>query len=141
MENTSRAQGRTVIHALAACVVVFSPHLARAADAAGIVWIGGGAGGVECPSFVSVMERARAAGLGTVEYVSQTQGFMNYVVGFQTGYNMQTPNTCDIFAHVSSDQVLAWAENWCRANPLLKFGGGMIALAKERYKYRSVVCR
>jgi hypothetical protein len=86
------------------------------------------------------MERAKKAGIGTFDYVNEIQGYSMYVAGFQTAYNLQTPNTCDIFASYNDEQLLTWLENYCREKPLEKFGAGVVALAKEVYPKRLQTC-
>ena len=87
------------------------------------------------------MERAKKHGLGTVGYVNETSGFVMFLTGFQTAYNVQTPNTCDIFGAFSTDQLLAWAENYCRREPLKKFSTAVVALAEEVHPKRVQSCR
>lgn len=102
---------------------------------------GGGVGAVECPRFVEVMETAKIDKEGSVEYAIKTQGYVMYLSGFQTAYNIQTPNTCDIFDGLSGNQLLAWTENYCQANPLKKFSSSVVALAQEVYPNRSQKCK
>jgi len=127
---------------IALCLAFSCGMPANAADADGIVmvWLGQGAGALECPRVVSFMTRARVAATGTLEYSIKTQGFMNFIAGFQTAYNMQTSQTCDIFSGISAQEALEWTENWCRANPSQNFGIGVSALARERYPQRSTAC-
>ena len=103
--------------------------------------VGGGVGGVDCPQFASAMSRAKTQGIGSVGYANETYGFTMYVLGFQTAYNLQTKDTCDIFGNFSTDQLLAWLDNYCQANPLQKFGSAVIALAQEIYGNRVRSCQ
>jgi hypothetical protein len=128
------------LRAIAACAL-FAVAPVLAFDSTGMYITGGGVGAVECPRFVSVMDRAKKFGTGTAGYVDETYGFAMYVVGFQTGYNLQTPQTCDIFAGLSSDQLLSWLENYCRAYPLERFSGAVVALAKEVHPRRARQCK
>ena len=124
-----------------ACFSLLAPLSAVAEDASGSFYTGGGVGSVDCPSFVSSMERAKKHGVGSLGYVNEMQGFVMYISGFQTAYNAQTPDTCDIFAHFSDNQLLAWAENYCSNNPLKKYGSAVLALAREVHPRRSRVCK
>lgn len=122
--------------------LLLSSSVVWSADAAsGSYVIGGGVGSVDCPKFTETMERARAAGLGTLTYVTETAGFQMYVAGFQTAYNRQTPKTCDVFGGFTSDQLLAWLDNYCKAHPLDRFGSAVIALAKEAHPRRLQTCK
>jgi hypothetical protein len=105
---------------------------AFASDADGSYYVGGGAGAVTCPEFSDVMRAARAGGIGSVQYVHQTEGYTMYVLGYQTGYNQQAPATYNIFANISPDQALAWIDNYCQAHPLGTFSEGLRALAASR---------
>ena len=69
------------------------------------------------------------------------QGFINFVFGFRTAYNIQTPQTCDIFGQFNDEQLLAWLENYCRTQPLERFGTALIALAKEAHPRRLQSCK
>jgi hypothetical protein len=124
----------------AAQLTLASPH-ATSADEQGRYWHGGGVGAVECPAFVETLERAKRAGLGSIEYVSQTQGYVMFLSGSQTAYNLRTAETCNIFSGVSTDQKLFWIENYCRRNPLEKFSGAVVALAEEVHPRRQRSCK
>ena len=114
------------------CLIIALPSYA--ADGKGAFFLGGGAGGVKCPEFVADMERARSKRFGTPAYVNVTQGFTMYILGFQSGYNMNKPDTYDIFPDDKGDYpLLSWVENWCRARPTSRFGDGVIALAQDRH--------
>lgn len=116
-------------------------QISQSADADDRFWLGGGAGGVMCPQFVTSMEKARSLGIGSVGYVTETQGFTMYLLGFRTGYNLSTHETCDIFAGEEKEYpLLSWAENYCRVNSSSRFADAVIALAKERHPRRQRVC-
>lgn len=122
---------------LGLAVVVGSAH---ASDTGGGFFIAGGAGGVTCPNFVSVMERARLDGTGSVAYANETQGFTMYILGFETGYNMAEPSTYDVFPNeTTAYPLLSWVENWCRVHPTAHFGEGVVALAKHSYPMRQQI--
>lgn len=116
-------------------------QISVAADANGRFLLGGGVGGVQCPEFVASMEKARSLRIGTVGYVRETQGFTMYLLGFRSGYNVATPDTCDVFAGEENDYpLLAWAENWCRTHSSSRFGDAVVALAAERFPHRQRAC-
>ena len=124
-----------------AAVLSCSAQLSYSADADGRFWLGGGAGGVKCPQFVASMEKARSLRIGSLGYVEETQGFTMYLLGFKTGYNMSTQDTCDIFPGEEKDYpLLSWAENYCRSNPSSRFADAVVVLAKERHPKRQRVC-
>jgi hypothetical protein len=87
------------------------------------------------------MERARNFGLGTVGYATEIQGYAMFLAGFRNAYNLQTPRTCDIFDGFSSEQQLAWVENFCRQQPLEKFHSAVVALAQEVHPRRLQSCK
>ena len=116
-------------------------QISQSADENGRFWLGGGAGGVKCPQFVASMEKARSLGIGSLGYAEATQGFTMYLLGFKTGYNMSTQDTCDIFPGEEKDYpLLSWAENYCRSNPSSRFADAVVVLAKERHPKRQRVC-
>ena len=129
-----------------ACLILIvslaTASLAHAADQTGNFWRGGGVGGVACPKFVATMERARSLGIDSPAYAHETQGYIMYILGFRTGYNMSATDTCDIFSGEEDDlyPLLAWSENWCRAHSESKFSEAVIALAVERQPGRMKEC-
>jgi hypothetical protein len=83
------------------------------------------------------MEKARTHGVDTLGYVHETSGFVMYLLGFQTGYNMSTTDTFDIFPGTDGDYpLLSWVENYCRANPASNFGRGVTELAQAIHAKR-----
>lgn len=112
-------------------------QISFAADKDGLFFMGGGAGGVKCPDFVASMEKGRAQGINSLGYVQETQGFTMYILGFQTGYNMGSSNTYDIFNGIKSEyELLAKIEDYCRSNSSVRFGDAVIALAKAQHPKR-----
>lgn len=109
---------------------------AMGADSGGNFMLGGGVGSVKCPEFVSAMERARAKGIGSLGYVSETSGFTMYLLGFQSGYNMAKEDTYDLFPQSDDYELLAWIENWCRSNSARLFRDGTVALAYDKHSMR-----
>lgn len=120
------------------CVAI---GVSAADDRSGAFHRGGGVGSVECPQFVAIMSRAKVQGIGSIGYANETYGFVSYVLGFQTAYNINTKDTCDIFGNLSTDQLLAWAENYCQAKPLERFGTAVVALSFEVYGKRIRTCQ
>lgn len=119
--------------------ILAAPLWAQAQKPAGNI-VGGGLGTAECTGFVEAMARARTQPQGSTGYAGEVQGYAMYLSGFQTAYNLQTPETCDIFAGWNNQQVLDQVEKFCRDNPGARFGNGVIALAKERYPKRAKKC-
>ena len=115
--------------------------LFAAEDKTGQHYIGGGVGSVVCPSFTSSLATAKVKGVGSVGYWRETSAFTHYISGFQTAYNLQTNDTCDIFGNFTNEQLLAWLDNYCQANPLEKFGAAVISLSREVHSKRVRVCR
>lgn len=112
-------------------------QLSHGADENGNFMIGGGVGGEKCPQFVASMEKGRLFGIGTLGYATETQGYVMYLLGFQTGYNMSTSDTYDIFARSRIDyELLYWIENYCRKNPSDRYGDAVVALARALYPKR-----
>jgi hypothetical protein len=115
--------------------------LAHSADNTGNFWYGAGTGSIMCPQFVSTMKDARSVGLDTPEYFNLIRAYNNYLFGFQTGYNLSTKDTCDIFPNdKTSYSLLLWVEKYCRENASSHFADGVVALSKERYPKRLRVC-
>lgn len=134
-------QMKTLATSLTTATLLCGAQISHATDAEGRFWLGGGAGGVECPKFIASMEKARSVGIGTVRYVRETQAFTMYLLGFRSGFNKSTPNTCDIFSGEENDYPwLSWMENWCRAHPSSRFGDAVVALSDERFPNRQQAC-
>lgn len=116
-------------------------QLSYSADTNGHFQLGGGVGAVTCPKFVESMEHSRSLGIGSVDYAYAMQGFIMYLMGFQTGYNASALDTCDIFSGTDTDySLLSWAENFCRTNPSRRFADAVLALSLERHPERQRVC-
>jgi hypothetical protein len=127
-----------IIQVLLSLIVLFySSQLSHSADQQGRFYLGGGAGGVNCPQFVASMEKGRSFGVGSIGFVKETQGYTMYLLGFQTGYNSAANNTYDIFPDVKSEyNLLSWLENYCRDNPSDRFGDAVVSLSREQYSTR-----
>ena len=111
---------------IVAAALVCSAQISQSADVDGHFWFGAGAVGVKCPQFVASMEKARSFRIGSLGYVNEIQGFVMYLSGFQTGYNMSTQDTCDIFPGDKDYPLLSWTENYCRTNPSVHFADAVI---------------
>ena len=133
---------RHLIRLPAILALTFTSIVALGSDASsGKYYAGGGVGAVECPKFVDSMNRAKQYGKTsadgwTLGYAKEVNAYVSYIFGFQTAYNLQTPNTYSIFGGHSTDQLLEWIENYCRSNPLEQFGSAVVALAAELYPRR-----
>jgi hypothetical protein len=109
------------------------------ADQQGRYMMGGGVGGVTCPQFLNLMATARQlGGVSTPSGVEQVSNFANYVTGFQTGYNLMSTGSFDIFAKLDTEHfdALYAIEAWCKDHPAAKFGEGVIALADKLAKHK-----
>ena len=126
--------------------LVFAAFLCSAqpsysADTNGRYIYGGGVGGVTCPQFVAAMERSRSFGIDSIAYANEMQGYVMYVLGFQTGYNVSAQDTCDIFpSEENTYALLSWAESYCRASPSRLFANAVVALSIDRQSKRRRVC-
>jgi hypothetical protein len=103
--------------------------------------VGGGVGGIDCPNYVYIMNRAERLGMGSPGYRQETYNFGMYVSGFRTAYNLQTVDTCDIFGRFSSEQLLTWVKYYCQSHPDERFGGAVVALAQGLYPGRQRSCQ
>lgn len=114
---------------------------AGAADSwSGAYVVGGGVGGVECRQFTAALDQAEPYGLGSQEYNAATYAFSMYLSGFRTAYNLQTPDTCDVFGRFSSDQLLGWLKYYCRSYPAKRFGSAVVTLAQGLHSGRITTC-
>jgi hypothetical protein len=124
---------RTVCWLLIVALATWCPR-SIGADKQGRFMMGGGVGGVTCPQFLNQMASARqAGGVGSVAGSEFTSNFSNYILGFQTGYNMMSRNRFDIFAKLDMQNFdsLYIIESWCKDHPTDKFSDGVIALAEK----------
>ena len=112
-----------------------------AVDKSGKYMQGRGVGGHSCPFFISIIDEAKKHGLGLHEYLIGTAAQMNYILGFQTGYNLQANDTCDIFGGYEVDQMFAWLYKYCQDNPLEKFGGAVVSLSLILHESRVRSCQ
>jgi len=103
---------------------------AFAADKTGSFYRGGGVGSVECLKFIASMEKGRSHGVGTLGYVQETQGYLMYVAGFRTGYNMAATDIYDVFSGLGDESLLLKLESICTKDPAMKFGDAVVSLVK-----------
>ena len=120
-------------------LLIVSPVIA--VDESGQYIYGGAVGGHSCPFFASIMVKANKYNIPSPEYAFQTSSHTNYISGFQTGYNLQTKDTCNIFNNYDEYQLLNWLHNYCRENPLEKFSGAVVALSLTLHSKRLRSCR
>jgi hypothetical protein len=57
--------------------------------------------------------------------------YANWLTGFLTAYNMQTPDTYDVAASTDVPWMMLWLENHCRKQPLESFDDAVITLVIE----------
>lgn len=126
-------------------VLAASLALAGTASAAdhwsGAYVVGGGVGGVECRQFLSTLSQVEPYGPSSVEYTNAAYGFQMYLSGFRTAYNLQTPDTCDVFGRFTSEQLLGWLKYYCRSYPTKRFGSAVVTLAQGLHSGRITSCR
>ncbi len=118
-----------VLVLLGACVIAYQ---ALAVDEAGFMK-GGGAGSLSCPEFLNAMATARQkGGAQKLPGVHEIDGFAQYILGFQTGFNSQAEGVFDIFSSFGSNpafKALYAIEPWCASHPDKNFAQGLLALA------------
>jgi hypothetical protein len=105
-----------------------------AADSSGQYLVGGGVGGLPCTRFLNAMAEARReGGLTSIAGVNRINDWVEYVVGFETGYNYATPGVRDIFSAFGPSpafDVLYGIEPWCQRNPTELFGHALVVFAE-----------
>jgi hypothetical protein len=69
--------------------------------------------------------------VSSLKGVKEIDGYMEYVLGFQTGYNMMASGTYDIFAKLQDFDPLFVIEAWRKDHATMTFGRGVIALAEK----------
>ncbi len=67
---------------------------------------------------------------------SESVGIRNWVAGYITAYNRQTPETYDITGIADFEQVLLSIERFCKANPLADVGAAMEAVTDQLHQTR-----
>jgi len=129
---------RTLLVLISLC---FAGAASAADNASGAYVIGGGVGGVECRQFVSIMDQARRHAAADPAYNPQTYHFTMYVLGFKTAYNLQTPDTCDVFGRFTNQQLLTWLKYYCQAYPTKRFGSAVVVLGQGLHSGRVSACQ
>ena len=61
---------------------------------------------------------------------------INWIFGYVTAYNLQTPDTQDILGQTDREAILLWLENYCKQNPLTDFAEAMEPLTDELHPKR-----
>jgi hypothetical protein len=76
--------------------------------------------------------RIRAGhGRGGREAKAATEGlYTQWVAGFVSGLNWDTTDP-DILTELDFDGLMAWVDNYCKANPLAKVTTGAVMLVQE----------
>jgi hypothetical protein len=114
-----------------ALVMAAAPAWAR--DKTGNFMIGGGVGGIHCPEFLDAVAQARqAGGFKTVAGVNLLNPFVQYVLGFETGFNLINTEVYDVFANLGDDpggSAIYAIEPYCQQHPDKRFGDGVLWLA------------
>ena len=139
MSRRTRLSAKAVVAFAAFTMAIYvAPTGSGAADAEGNYYVGGGVGGLKCPSFLNAMTEARQLGglhslAGGAHQIYPWQG---YVLGFETGYNLGAPGIVDVFASLGRsdderlDNAVYWIEGWCQKHPDRLFGSAVAALAQ-----------
>jgi len=85
----------------------------------------------KCWDYVVWLDIGDAAALGKFE---------NWVGGYVTAYNRQTPDTITILANLDVKAAMEWLARWCRANPTANMDIAMQALTDvfHPHRYRTV---
>jgi|GEM_PF-4388077 hypothetical protein len=96
--------------------------------------VGGGVGAVSCPDFLDAMATARqSGGVTTNAGANVINPYLQYVVGFQTGYNFAADGVFDVFGSLGKDpaiKVLFAIEPWCAKHPEEHFADALLDLLK-----------
>jgi hypothetical protein len=61
---------------------------------------------------------------------------INWIFGYMTAYNTQTPDTYDIQGQTDLSEILVWLEDYCKQNPLHGFIDAMTLLMDELHPKR-----
>lgn len=85
-----------------------------------------GSGGKTCKSF------SLASNLGGRQY----DIYESWLLGFFSAYNESTPSTYNILGARRLDQIIAWLEEYCQANPNEFFVSAAATLVARLYPTR-----
>jgi hypothetical protein len=103
-----------------------------AADSSGKFRSGGGVGSSPCPAFLNALATGRQ--LGGAAGAKVIDPYLQYVLGFQTGFNFEAEGVYDIFGSLPDYNVLYAIEPWCTQNPDKPFSNGLLDLANNLRK-------
>lgn len=119
----------TVGHWRGACVAAWNllliPVSTFASDASGRFGILFPSSENTCGTYVTARDGARAGAHG------RENMYANWLTGFITAYNMQTPDNYDVAASTDVPSMMLWLENHCRKHPLESFDDAVNALVIE----------
>ena len=114
-------------------LIAFIATTAQGADKNGNYKIGGGVGVMKCPEFLDVMATHRQlGGMNTESGAVAVNPEIEYVLGFQTGFNLVSTSGLDIFQKISPSEgvnALYAIEPYCQQHPDKNFGQALIWLA------------
>jgi hypothetical protein len=68
---------------------------------------------------------------------SLVEPYRNWLDGYLTALNSQTPDTYDIAGETDVDGILEWISKWCAVNPGSKFLSGAQAYVTFAYRSRT----
>ncbi len=105
------------------CSLIMLTQTTMAADSSGNIAIWG-AGKKSCFSYSS----ARKSG--------DDGNFQNYLMGYLTAYNAQTPDTYRISGKKNLPEILSWLDNYCETKPVHGFDQALIEFITEHYPMR-----
>ena len=99
--------------------------LSYGADSQGRFVAGGGFGSLGCTDYLGATATARQqGGFEALPGGNSLNPFMQYVLGFTTGFNMEKDGVSHIFRSFGQDyglKVLLAIEPWCASNPTKSF--------------------
>jgi len=61
---------------------------------------------------------------------------VNWITGYITAYNTQTPDVYNILGNTDVESVRLWMDKYCQENPLSNLAKGMESLTKELWPNR-----
>lgn len=72
----------------------------------------------------------------TGERTPESSAVRNWVAGYVTAFNRQTPDTYDITGIADFEQLLQSVERFCKANPLADVGAAMESVTEQLHPTR-----
>ena len=113
-------------------ITLFFTTNAFAFDKKGEYITGGGVGSISCSMYISLLNRAElSGGLGSIAGINIINAYMNYTLGFQTGYNPSHLGKKDVFEKFGTpptNKILPLVGEWCEKNLDKNFGNGLVAV-------------